>query len=192
MSSEYIQQAVKKLRKFYLSERRLPTYGEFCDLFEFSSKGSVQYLIGKLIDAGLIEKGEKGKLLPKKLFNIPHLGTIKAGYPMPAFEQRDDSIDVYQYLHDVTGDIYFLTVSGDSMIEEGINDGDKIIVDPNREPVQGDVVAAIVDNEWTVKYYFNRKGRIELVPANKNYPVIFPTESLTIGGVVISVIRKYH
>ena len=192
MTRVYIQDAIIKLRKFYRLEKRLPTYGEFCDLFHFSSKGSVQYLVDQLIQAGIIEKGDKGKLLPKKLIHIPHLGTIKAGYPMPAFEQRDDSIDVYQYIHDTTGDIYFLTVSGDSMIEALIGDGDKIIVDPSREPHNGDIVAAIVDNEWTVKYFYKRNGKVELVPANKNYPVIFPKESLEIGGVVLSVIRKYH
>lgn len=192
MSTTYIQDAIVKLRKFYRLEKRLPTYSEFCELFNFASKGSAQYLVDQLIQAGIIEKGEKGKLLPKKLIHIPHLGTIKAGYPMPAFEQRDDSIDVYQYIHDTTGDIYFLTVSGDSMIEALIGDGDKIIVDPKREPHNGDIVAAIVDNEWTVKYFYRHNGRVELIPANKNYPVIFPKESLQIGGVVISVIRKYH
>ena len=78
------------------------------------------------------------------------------------------------------------------MIEALIGDGDKIIVDPKREPLNGDIVAAIVDNEWTVKYFSKRNGKVELVPANKNYPIIRPTESLEIGGVVISVIRKYH
>ena len=192
MSRAYIQDAIIKLRKFYRLEKRLPSYAEFCELFNFSSKGSAQYLVNQLIEAGIIEKGEKGKLLPKKLIHIPHLGTIKAGYPMPAFEQRDDSIDVYQYIHDTTGNIYFLTVSGDSMIEALIGDGDKIIVDPSREPHNGDIVAAIVDTEWTVKYFYRRNGKVELVPANKLYPVIYPKESLEIGGVVISVIRKYH
>jgi SOS regulatory protein LexA len=192
MSKAYIQEATSKLRQFYRLEKRLPTYAEFCELFQFSSKGSVQYLVGQLIGAGILEKGEHGKLIPKKLIHIPHLGTIKAGYPMPAFEQRDDSIDVYQYIHDTTGDIYFLTVSGDSMIEALIGDGDKIIVDPKREPRNGDIVAAIVDNEWTVKYFYRRNSAVELVPANKNYPIIRPKESLEISGVVISVIRKYH
>lgn len=184
--------AVLQLRRFYRKHKRLPTYEEMMMLFGFSSKNASFYLVNKLIDAGILEKGEKGKLLPKNLLNIPHLGTIKAGYPMQAFENHDDSIDVFNYIHDVTGDIYFLTVSGDSMIDAGIHEGDKIIVDPDREPIHGDIVAAIVDNEWTVKYFYNRNGKIELVPANKKYPIIYPREELKIGGVVISVIRKYH
>ena len=187
-----LDDAIKRLRKFYRFEKRLPTYEEMTELFGFSSKNASFKLIAKLIEAGILEKGDKGKLLPKNLFAIPHLGTIKAGYPMPAFEAHHDNIDLFRYLYDVQGEIYFLTVSGDSMIEALIGEGDKIIVDPNRIAKNGDIVAAIVDNEWTVKYYYKRNGKVELVPANKNYPVIYPKESLEIGGVVISVIRKYH
>lgn len=187
-----LDEAIHKLRKFYRLEKRIPTYEEMTQLFGFSSKNACFKLINKLVEAGILEKGDKGKLLPKNLFAIPHLGTIKAGYPMPAFEAQHDNIDLYRYLYDVQGEIYFLTVSGDSMVDALIGEGDKIIVDPNRTPRNGDIVAAIVDNEWTVKYYFKRNSQIELVPANKNYPVIHPKESLEIGGVVVSVIRKYH
>lgn len=184
--------AVKKIRNFYRLEKRLPTYEEMNTLFGVASKNASFKIVNKLCEAGFLEKGEKGKLHAKNLFAIPHLGTIKAGYPMPAFEAHHDNIDLFRYLYDVQGEIYFLTVSGDSMIDALIGEGDKIIVDPNRTPINGDIVAAIVDNEWTVKYYFKRNGEVELVPANKNYPIIRPKESLEIGGVVISVIRKYH
>lgn len=184
--------AVKKLRKFFQAEKRLPTYEEMAVLFGFQSTSSAHYLIKKLVEVGILGKDEKGKLFPKDLFSIPHLGTIKAGLPMPAFESRDDSIDVYRYLQNATGDVYFLTVSGDSMIDAFIADGDKVIVDKHREPMNGDIVAAVVDNEWTIKYFENRNGRVALVPANKNYNIIYPKESLFIGGVVISIIRKYH
>ena len=77
------------------------------------------------------------------------------------------------------------------MIEAHIDDGDKVIIDPNRTVKNGDIVAAIVDNDWTIKYYHNIEGRIELRPANKKYPIIYPQESLVIGGVLRAVIRKY-
>ena len=185
------QEAVKKLRKFYLEEHRMPSYQELNDIFGFASKKASFEWAKKLIAEGILGKDEKGKLFPKALFAMPHLGTIKAGYPMQAFDFHDDSIDVYNYLHDTTGDIYFLTVSGDSMIDAAISEGDKIIVDPSLSPKNGDIVAAVVDGEWTVKYYFNVHGTIELRPANKNYPIIFAKESLEIGGVVTAVIRKY-
>ena len=187
-----LQVAVKKLRKFYVEEKRIPTYEEMTTLFGLQSTSASYYIVNKLIDAGILERGDKGKLLPKNLMAIPHLGIIKAGYPMPAFENHE-TLDVTKYLYSSTkGDIFFLTVSGDSMIDAQIAEGDKIIVDPQESPYNGDVVAAIVDNERTVKYYYNVEGRIELRPANKNYPIIFPTESLYIGGVVTAVIRKYR
>lgn len=187
-----IQAAIIKIRLFYKKQRRLPSYQEVCALFNYSSKNAAVYLVEKLIEADILEKDDKGKLLPKKLFHIPHLGVIKAGYPIPPDTVTEDSIDFYEYLLGMPGEIFSLTVSGDSMVDEGITDGDIVIVDRQKTPRAGDVVAALVDNEWTVKY-FHKSGRtVTLLPANPNYPVIVPKESLFIGGVVISVIRKYY
>ena len=186
-----LETAITKLRKFYTSEKRLPTYEEMCQMFNFSSKNASFYLVKKLITAGIVEKDAKGRLTPKNLFTIPQLGIIKAGNPMPA-ETTNDTLDLYQYLLNIPETVFSLTVKGDSMIEEGITEGDIVIVEKGRTPHDGDVVAACVDNEWTVKYFRKINGHIALVPANKNYQPIFPKESLTIGGVVISVIRKYH
>jgi len=187
-----LQAAITKLRDFYRKQKRLPSYQELCFLFNYSSKNAAVYLVDKLIDAGIIEKDNKGKLLPKKLFHIPHLGIIKAGYPTLPDVMSEDSIDFYEYLLGMPGEIFSLTVKGDSMMDEGITDGDIVIVDRSRSPREGDVVAACIDNEWTVKY-FHREGRIiQFIPANPNYPVLMPKNDLLLGGVVISVIRKYY
>lgn len=186
-----LETAITKLRKFYTAEKRLPTYEEMCQIFNFSSKNASFYLVNKLIDAGLVEKDQKGRLTPKNLFAIPQLGIIKAGSPMAA-ETTNDTLDLYQYLLNIPGSVFSLTVKGDSMIDEGITEGDIVIVEKGRTPHEGDVVAACVDNEWTVKYFRKIDGQVILFPANKKYKPIIPKESLTIGGVVISVIRKYH
>jgi SOS regulatory protein LexA len=186
-----LETAITKLRKFYTSEKRLPTYEEMCQIFNFSSKNASFYLVKKLIEAGLIEKDQKGRLTPKNLFAIPKLGIIKAGHPMAA-ETTHDTLDLYQYLLNIPGSVFSLTVKGDSMIDEGITEGDIVIVEKGRTPQDGDVVAACVDTEWTVKYFRKMNGQVVLMPANKNYQPIIPKESLMIGGVVISVIRKYH
>lgn len=187
-----LNKAIARIRKFYKQQRRLPSYQEICDMFGYSSKNAAVYLVNKLIEGEILEKDEKGKLLPKKLFHIPHLGLIRAGYPAPVEGSLGDSIDFYEYLLDMPGDIFSLTVRGDSMREEGINDGDIVIVEKDAIPRDGDIVAANVDGEWTVKYLKHKDGRIYLIPANPSYPVIKPRESLVIGGVVASVIRKYR
>lgn len=161
-------------------------------MFGYSSKNAAVYLVNKLVEADILEKDEKGKLLPKKLFHIPHLGVIKAGYPAPIEASLGDSIDFYEYLLGVPGDIFSLTVKGDSMIDEGIHEGDIVIVEKDVTPRNGDVVAAYVDGDWTVKYFHQERGDVSLVPANSAYPVIRPTAELLIGGVVVSVIRKYR
>ncbi len=188
-------EAVKsKFRKFYSRQKRMPNYEEICELFHFKSKNASFYLVNKLLQAGVLGKDEKGKLFPKGLFQIPQLGIIHAGHPVAADTLSDNSIDLYQYILDLPGQIFSLIVKGDSMIEEGITDGDIVIVEKGREARNGDVVAACINNEWTVKYFKKRDNEVLLVPANPNYKVIRARQrdSLLIGGVVISVIRKYH
>lgn len=180
-----------KLQKYYFKYKKLPSYREMMSMFGYSSKGSAHYVMQQLIEEGLLEKDENGKLLPKKLLLIPNLGVIKAGYPTPA-DMQENALDVYEYLLNRQGTIFSLTVKGDSMIDEGIHEGDIVIIEKEREPKNGDVVAAMVDGEWTVKYYHNNFGEISLLPANKRYPVIKPKQTLEIGGVVVSTIRKYH
>lgn len=186
--------AIQKFRKFYVQHKRLPTYAEICFLFNFKSKNASFYLVKKLLQAGVVGKDETGKLYPLGLFQIPQLGIIHAGHPVPADTLHDKSIDLYKYILDLPGKIFSLIVKGDSMIEEGITDGDIVIVEKDREPRNDDVVAACINNDWTVKYFKKNGFEVMLVPANPNYPVIHArkTDELLIGGVVISVIRKYH
>jgi repressor LexA len=87
---------------------------------------------------------------------------------------------------------FLLKVSGDSMIGEGIMEGDLVIVEKGREPKNGDVVIAEVDGEWTMKYFRKQGEDIILEAANPKYPLIKPRTELKLGGIVTAVIRKYH
>ena len=78
------------------------------------------------------------------------------------------------------------------MIDEGIHQGDLVILDKKREPKNNDIVAALIDDEWTLKYFHSKEGQVYLSAANRNYPPLHPRESLSIGGVVTSVIKKYY
>jgi len=187
-----VEDAVTKIKKFYFSQKRLPSYQEMADLLGFGSKKSSFMWAKKLIEAGILAKDEAGKLIPKSLLSIPNLGVIRAGSPIAVENPLNDSFDFYHYLTGNKQDIFSLTVHGDSMIEEGINEGDLVIVDRTKAPRNLDIVAACVDNEWTVKFLDKSTSQVRLLPANSKYSPIYPKESLTIGGVVVSVIRKYH
>jgi SOS regulatory protein LexA len=181
-----------RLKYFYIRNKRLPTYGEMCKLLGYQSKGAVRYVVQKLIAEGVLEKDKQGVLVPKNLLSLPLLGVIKAGYPIPAEVQEDKYLNLHLLFDTMSSASYALTVSGDSMSDAGIYEGDIVIIDKKREPTNGDIVAACVDNEWTVKYFQKQDGRVSLLPANKQYPEISPQQSLEIGGVVIHVIRSYR
>jgi repressor LexA len=185
------QLIINRLKIFYKQNGRLPTHGEMVKVLHYTSKGSTYYVVKKLIDEGIIAKDEEGKLVPKSLLNIPMLGTIRAGYPIPAEIIEEQSFNFHHLFNDLSTDAFALTVSGDSMMDEGIMDGDTVIVDKTLEVQNGDVVAACVDNEWTVKYFFKDGDIITLKPANNNYPDIHPVYNLVIGGVVKHVVRSY-
>ncbi|MEO6508700.1 MAG: LexA family transcriptional regulator [Patescibacteria group bacterium] len=123
---------------------------------------------------------------------IPMLGRIKAGPATQDASFDEDPVSLDQYLVQHPGYTYLLRVSGDSMIDEGIKQGDLVILDKKREPKNHDIVAALIDNEWTLKYFMNDQGEVYLKAANPKYPPLHPKESLSIGGVVVSVIKKYY
>jgi len=140
-----------------------------------------------------LEKDSKGKLIPRDLMpDLPLLGSIKAGTPASTEEQLLDTMSLENYLVNDPEKSYLLKVSGDSMIEAGINHGDLVVIEKDKEPKEGDVIVAYIDNEFTLKYFQRKDGKVYLMPANRNYSPIYPKENLTIFGTVVSVIRKYH
>lgn len=181
------------LRRFYRSNRRLPTYSEMCRVFGYSSKNAAFRLAKKLIDEGYVEKDTAGRLCPKSdRLGIPLVGYVQAGFPSPAEEELIDTLSLDDYLIDKPEASFLLKVSGDSMIEAGIHEGDLVIVERGQNPKNGDIVLGCVDNEWTLKYYRRaRSGEVELVPANPKYPVIRAKGELTLGGIIKAVIRRY-
>ena len=188
-----LESATRKIRHFFRKNKRLPSYQEMCRLFGFSSKGASFKLAAKLIEAGILGKDSTGKLMPKQLFpSLPVLGIIRAGSPTAAEEQLLSAVSFDDYLIARPEKSYLLRVSGDSMIEAGIHEGDMVIVEKDRQPKEGDIVVASIDEEFTLKYFRKKDNLVFLSAGNSKYPPLFPTENLSIFGIVISVIRKYH
>ena len=194
MNEKRTTRSVQKLiASFYRENRRMPSYAEMISLFGVRSKSVVNFWINKLVDAGLLEKDEKGHLtFSKRSFAIPLVGSVQAGFPSPAEESLCDIISMDEYLVTRPEASFLLQVSGDSMIGEGIMAGDLVIVEKGREPKNGDIVIAEVDGEWTMKYFRNQGDQVVLEAANPKYPLIRPRTELRLGGVVTAVIRKYH
>ncbi len=188
MTSKYKE----KINKFYQKNKRMPSYSETMNLLGFKSKNAVFKLAKKLEKEGFISKDGKGKLVPKIIFGeVRVLGSVEAGFPSPAEEELADTITLDQYLIKNREATFILKVSGDSMKDAGIMNGDMVIVQRNVLPKEGDIVIAEVDNEWTIKYFRKKGNIICLEPANEKYKPIYPKEELKISAVVKAVVRKY-
>jgi SOS regulatory protein LexA len=190
-----LQEHLKKIRAFYRSHKRMPSYSELTTVAGFRSKNAAYKLVTRLIDQGWVEKDAAGKLLPGPLFHtVPVLGTVTAGFPSPAEEELADTMSFDEFLmtnvkHQEA--IYILKVNGESMNGAGILPGDMLLVERGAEPRDGDIVIAQIDREWTMKFFRKRGRRVFLEAANQDFKPIFPTEELKIAAVVRAVIRKY-
>jgi len=188
-----VQSVAATITAFFRERGRMPTYSEMMPLLNVRSKSVVLFWMKKLVAQGYLEKDEKRFLkLARPSFGLPLVGEVAAGFPSPAEEELADVISFDEYLITKPDASFILTVSGDSMIEAGIMEGDMVIVERGREPKNGDIVIAEVDGQWTMKY-FSREGKsIILEAANSRYPAIKAKSELRIGGVITAVVRKYH
>ncbi len=183
---------LQTLSKFFQSNHRLPSYREMLKLFNYKSTNAVYRLVQKLIDQDILAKDAAGKLIPgSKLAGVKLLGTVAAGWPSAAEEELADTMTLDQFLIGNRAATYMLTVSGDSMIDAGIQPGDIVLVERGRTAKPGDIVVAEIDSGWTMKYLRQEKGKTYLEAANKKYPPFFPTEEMNIAAVVTAVVRKY-
>ena len=188
-----VQSVQKLLVAFFRDNRRMPSFAEMVRLLGVKSKSVVNFWINKLIDADLLEKDDKGHLIfTTRAFAIPMAGSVQAGFPSPEEEALCDIISMDEYLINKPEASFLLQVSGDSMIGEGIMEGDLVIVEKGKEPKVGDVVVAEVDGNWTLKYFRKDGAQVYLEAANPKYPIIRPKTELRLGGIVTAVVRRYR
>lgn len=120
--------------------------------------------------------------------DVPLVGRIAAGTPITAEQHIDDVMRLPERLTG-TGNLFMLEVHGDSMIDAAICDGDYVVVREQHDACNGDIVAALLDNEATVKTFRNDNGHVWLIPHNPTYSPIDGTNA-TIMGKVVTVLRK--
>lgn len=185
---------------FIMESGYAPSYREIANYFEFSSTGTVAEYVSILEEKGYITKDAMEaraiQLTPSfddgiEIYNIPLEGVIDAGRPIEAIRTKE-TIDIPR---DMLGKKTFaLRVRGESMIEDGILDGDYVIIEQTSSARNGDIVVALVDNEnATLKRFYNEKDQIRLQPANSSMkPMNFSKSRITIQGKVKGVIRRYQ
>ena len=179
------------LRTHYKRSGVIPAMARLCDVLGLSSTSSVFALMGRLTEAGYLERIE-GRIVPTKMFFArPLLGSVRASQPQPASQAEAEVLTLGDYLIDEPNQTSLHKVRGDSMRDAGILEGDLVAVEQNSPAAPGDVVVAVVDNEMTVKTLRrDPDGTFFLQAANPAYADIRPKTSLEILGVVVSVARR--
>lgn len=181
----------------YVREHSIsPTQKEIQMHFGFKSLGSVQDYIKYLTNGGYLlnDSHSVRGLMPANVQQnteeIPLLGDIAAGVPIEAIE-HSDSISVPTHMLG-KGQYYALRVKGESMIEEGILNGDIAVIKHQTQANNGQIVVAVIDNETTLKKYFKKAKQIELHPANSTmHPIIVRDRECEIRGLLVGLIRTY-
>ena len=182
-----------------------PTLQEIADAMGLSSLATVHEHLQTLEKKGVIRKFDgavRGLEVLDERFNvsltgieIPLAGYIAAGEPIDAIENPSESVLVSPDMVSKSRRCYVLQVRGDSMVNEGIFDGDYVVLQSQDVAQNGDIVVALIDREFaTLKKYYNEgNGNIRLQPANENMdPILVSASSLTIQGKVTGVIRRYQ
>ena len=179
-----------------------PTLDELCDALGLKSRGSLHKQIQALIETGLVEpmnnlrRGirmvEQSPELAADTDALPLYGYIAAGSPIEAIS-NPESIDVPAQLR-TPKPSYVLEVRGDSMIEEGILDGDWVVIEHRDRARNGEIVVALVDGEEaTLKRLEQRPDEVILHPANSSLSAMhFNPEQVQIQGVLVGQMRRYH
>ncbi len=187
------------IRRYRSKNGVSPTQREICEEFGYSSFGTLQKHIRLLLDKGvLVRDWNKRRSLalaeedrPAGAVEIPLAGRIAAGQPIEV-EPEGESVAVPEALTR-KGQNYVLRVNGHSMVDDGIHDGDYVVVNRREKAANGEMVAALVNGEATLKRFYNEgDGRIRLQPANDRMaPIYAPEGDVKVQGVVVGLMRKY-
>ncbi|NGT35595.1 transcriptional repressor LexA [Clostridium perfringens] len=187
------------LIEFTKSKGYPPSVREICQAVSLKSTSTVHGHLKRLEKKGLIYRDPtKPRALEivelsneeKELIDIPIVGKVTAGMPILATENIEDMFQIPINYVKHNNDLFILKVTGDSMIEAGILDGDLAIIEQKNVATNGDIVVALIENEATIKRFFKENGFIRLQPENKNYEPIL-VEDCSILGKLVGIYRAY-
>lgn len=178
-----------------------PSYREIAEGLGLSSPSTVHQHIKTLCEKGVINTGEDGSARSIELIEpevlsplsimLPLVGVITAGEPIEAVEDNEAMAIPADFVINAENS-YVLKVKGRSMIEDGIFDGDYVVIERNHSPRNGDIVVALLDNAYaTLKRFYREADHIRLQPANSTMQPIIIKGDINIQGIVRAVIRKF-
>jgi len=191
------KQTLDFIKSYKKKNKYSPSLEEIKQNLEISSISTAHYHVKKLQEGGYLQKEYNqpraiSTVKEKRTIEIPLLGTIAAGQPIEAIEMRDETITITKNELGKFGNYYALRVTGNSMIDDGVYDGDIVVIKHQNVADNGQTVVAIInDNEATLKKIYREKDRFRLQPAN---PSLFPiyTKELEVRGVVVKIIRNFE
>lgn len=188
------------IKKEILNKGYPPSVREICEAVRLKSTSSVHSHLETLEKNGYIRRDptkpraieitdDMFNLTRREVVNVPILGKVAAGQPILATENIENYFPIpTEFVPNQ--DVFMLRVQGDSMINAGIFDGDKILVRKQPNASNGDMVVALLDDSATVKTYYKENGRCRLQPENDSMEPIF-TDDVTVLGVVFGVFRLF-
>ena len=180
--------------EFFQDKQFYPSYKEIAKEFNFNSDGTVRTYLEILERKKYIKRHSKARALTllAQPFSTPILGHIHAGAPTEAIEHFDKTIDSFSMLKHKKNK-FALTIKGDSMINAGILEGDIAIIEKDIPIRSGDIVAALIENEATLKRYIKKDNQITLKAENKLFEpiIIYKSSTLKILGKCVGTIRSY-
>ena len=190
------KQVLDFIREYIKKRGYAPSLEDIKKNLKIASVSTAHFHVKKLEQLGYINKEDnKPRAINiyrnEQMVSVPLLGIIAAGEPIEAIENRE-TVAVPKSKIPRDADVYALRVSGNSMIDENINDGDVVLIKNQQTAENGDkVVALINDNEATLKTFYREKGQIRLQPANKNYQpfIIKGDQKFALQGVMFDVIK---
>ena len=195
------KQIVDFISQYIQANGHSPTLQEIADAMSLSSLATVHEHIATLVRKGVLKKYEgsvRGLEIVDSRYdsskagvNLPILGFIAAGKPIEPYTDPNASFSVSPAMVSGKKRSFVLQVKGDSMVEEGILDGDFVIVEEDQEVKNGDIVVALLENGLaTLKRFFKEATRVRLEPANSSMSPIYAT-NVKVQGKVVGVIRKF-
>ncbi len=195
------KQVLDCIESFIQANGYTPSYREIAEKLGYASPSTVHQHIQALCEKGVINTAEDGSARSIELIEtenlspmsiaLPLVGVITAGEPIEAIEDQDAFAVPSDFVLDPENS-YVLKVKGRSMIEDGIFDGDYVVIERNHSPRNGDIVVALLDNAYaTLKRFYRESDHIRLQPANSTMSPIIIRGDINIQGIVKAVIRKF-